>query len=76
MRDRPLSGSCDWREAASVLDVAADAISVRFGVLLAGSGAVHLVGPRFEVVEADEPVTRLAGVALAAEPRGLDFGPA
>jgi hypothetical protein len=76
MEDRPLRGTTAWTEAASVLDVAEDATSVHFGVLLAGAGAVDLAGPRFEVVSTDVPVTKTGRKPLAPEPQGLDFGAA
>ncbi len=74
MRDRPLRGATGWTETANVLDVAADAASVHFGLLLAGAGAVDLAGPRFEVVGADVLVTAVAPQPLAPEPQSLDFG--
>jgi hypothetical protein len=74
MNDRPLRGSTDWTEAANVLDVGQDAASVHFGVLLVGAGAVDLARPRFEVVGADVPVTRIPPKPLAVGPQGLDFG--
>ena len=76
MEDRALRGSAGWTAAANVLDVAADAESVHFGVLLAGAGAVDLAAPRFEVVGGDVPVTGARRRPLAAEPAGLDFGAA
>jgi len=47
---------------------------VHFGVLLVGAGAVDLARPRFEVVGADVPVTRIPPKPLAVGPQGLDFG--
>jgi hypothetical protein len=76
MQDRPLRGTTAWTEAANVLDVGEEAVSVHFGVLLAGAGAVDLAGPRFEVVGAEVPVTQAARRPLAPEPQGLDFGAA
>ena len=76
MNNRPLRGSTDWTEAASVLDVGEDAASVHFGVLLTGVGAVDLARPRFEAVGTDVPVTRMPRKPLAADPQGLDFGAA
>jgi hypothetical protein len=76
MEDRALRGTTDWTEAGNVLDVGRDAVSVHFGVLLGGAGAVDLARPRFEVVGADVPVTRVARRPLAAEPQGFDFGTA
>jgi hypothetical protein len=75
MNNRPLRGSTGWTEAANVLDVGEDAVSVHFGVLLAGAGAVDLARPRFEVVGTDVPVT-ISRRTLAAGPQGLDFGAA
>jgi hypothetical protein len=74
MQDRSLRGTTDWTEAANVLDVADDATSVHFGVLLGGAGAVELARPRFEVVGTDVPVTLIPRKPMASEPRGLDFG--
>jgi hypothetical protein len=76
MQDRSLRGTAAWTEVANVLDVAEDATSVHFGVLLAGAGAVDLAEPRFEVVGLDVPVTRTGRKPLAPEPQGLDFGAA
>jgi hypothetical protein len=76
MSDRPLRGSGDWTEAACVLDVAEDALSLHFGLLLAGEGAVDLARPRFEVVGAEVPVTQTPQRPLAAHPKGLDLGTA
>ena len=76
MEDRPLRGSTGWTEAANVLDVAEEAASLHFGVLLTGAGAVDLARPRFEVVDTDVPVTLDLRKPLAAGPQGLDFGAA
>jgi hypothetical protein len=76
MEERALHETTGWTEAANVLDVAADAASVHFGVLLAGAGAVDLAAPRFEAVSGDVPVTKAPVRPLAAEPQGLDFGAA
>lgn len=76
MDDRPLRGSTDWTEAANVLDVAEDAASLHFGVLLAGAGAVDLARPRFEAVGTDVPLSRAPRRPLPAGPQGLDFGAA
>ena len=74
MQDRPLRGTTDWTEAANVLDVGEDAVSVHFGVLLGGAGAVDLAELRFEVVGTDVPVSPITRKPMASEPRGLDFG--
>lgn len=69
-----MRGSTGWTMAANVLDVAEDAASVHFGLLLAGAGAVDLAQPHFEVVDTDVPVTKIPRRPLAAGPQGLDFG--
>jgi hypothetical protein len=76
MQDRAVRGTAGWTKAANVLDVAGDADSVHFGVLLAGAGAVDLAEPRFEVVGSDVPVTKAGRKPMPAAPRGLDFGTA
>jgi hypothetical protein len=76
MEDRPLRGSSGWTETTNVLDVAEEAASVHFGVLLTGAGAVDLAQPRFEVVSADVPITGDLRKPLPAGPQGLDFGAA
>lgn len=76
MQDRALRGTTGWAEAANVLDVAEDAVSVHFGLLLAGAGAVDLARPRFEVVGTGVPVTQIVRKPLAPEPQGFDFGAA
>ena len=76
MEERALRETTGWTEAANVLDVAADAASVHFGVLLAGAGAVDLAAPCFGEVGGDVAVTKAPLRPLAAEPQGLDFGAA
>jgi hypothetical protein len=76
MEDRPLRGSTGWTEAANVLDVAEEAASLHFGVLLTGAGAVDLARPRFEVVDTDVPITQDLRHPLPVGPQGLDFGAA
>jgi hypothetical protein len=71
MQDRPLRQSTGWVEAQIVLDVPADAVSVHFGALLVGAGALDLARPRFEDVGQADPVPLKS---LPEEPRGLDFG--
>ena len=76
MHDRPVRHTTDWAEASIVLDVADDAESLHFGMLLSGEGAVDLARPRFEEAAAAIPVTVVAGQAatLPDEPQALDFG--
>jgi hypothetical protein len=75
MRNRPLRDSNGWAEASIVLDVAQDAQSLHFGMLLRGGGAVDLARPSFGVADATTPVTVTADVdGLPDEPQAFDFG--
>src|SRR5947208_1415143 len=72
MQNRALTGTTDWRSAAVVLDVGADAVSIHFGVLLAGRGAVDVAKLGFD--EVDGTVAPTSPTRLADEPQDLDFG--
>ena len=74
MRDRALSQSTEWQQAAVVLDVSRDATSLHFGVLLSGAGAVDLAQTRFEAVGPEVPVTLKPPAPLPDEPQALNFG--
>ena len=75
MRNRPLRDSNGWAEASIVLDVAQDAQSLHFGMLLCGGGAVDLARPSFGVAAATTPVTVTADQdGLPDEPQAFDFG--
>ena len=76
MQNRPVRGTTDWIEGSIVLEVAEDAESLHFGMLLRGDGAVDLARPRFEEAAAAIPVTVTAsqGAGLPDEPQALDFG--
>jgi hypothetical protein len=49
MQTRPLRGNIDWTRAAVVLDVAADATSIHFGLLQDGNGSSWIDEASFEV---------------------------
>ncbi len=76
MQDRPVRDSISWTEAGIVLDVAEDAESLHFGMLLSGDGAVDLARPEFAEAAEAVPVTVRAdqGAPLPDEPQALDFG--
>jgi hypothetical protein len=74
MQNRPLRESADWARPEIVLTVPGDAISIHFGVLLDGAGAVEFSQARFEDVEDSVPVTSMGPIGLSDEPQGLDFG--
>ena len=74
MHDRPLKGSTEWTLATTVLDVPEDAVSLHFGALLSGAGALEITRPRFgEVDETVAVTTRPYAEMLPEEPQALDF---
>jgi hypothetical protein len=70
MESRPIKGSVDWKRYEVVLDVAADAKAVAFGVLLAGKGTVFMNGVAIDPVDKSVPTTV---VSAKPEPANLDF---
>jgi hypothetical protein len=73
MQDRPIRESADWARPEIVLSVPGDSISIHFGVLLDGAGAVEFSQARFEGVDDSVPVTSMGTIGLPHEPQGLDF---
>ena len=57
MANRPIQGTTGWTRYDVVLDVAADAVDVAFGVLMAGNGEAWLDGAVVEVVDDSVPTT-------------------
>jgi hypothetical protein len=75
MQDRPLKGTTGWTPAAIVMDVPEDAVSLHFGALLKGAGALEITSTRFGEVDETVPVTtRPYTETLPEEPQALDFG--
>ncbi len=76
MQDRPVRQTTGWTEASIVLDVASEARSLHFGMLLSGAGAVDLTRPKFEEASPASPVTAVPHQdrELPDEPQALDFG--
>ena len=70
--DGPLTGTQGWTTRHVVLDVPAEAVVVRYGFYLRGSGAAWAGDFTLREAEADEAVTK-APVGLLPEPRNLDF---
>lgn len=70
MQNRPIQATTDWIPYQVVLDVPTGATAINFGILLAGSGTVWLSSAKFEIVDAQTPVT---GATSPAEPLNLDF---
>lgn len=59
MMNRPITGTLDWTRKEIVLDVAADAAMVYFGILLSGPGEVWIGRATLEVVDKSVPTTEL-----------------
>lgn len=59
MANRPLTGTLDWNHYAIVLDVPESAAQISFGVLLSGSGQIHVDGFAFDEVPDTVPTTHL-----------------
>ena len=57
MANRPVQGTTPWTQYDVVLDVAADAVDLAFGVLLAGNGTVWLDGVDVAIVDDSVPTT-------------------
>jgi hypothetical protein len=76
MQDRPVRHTTGWTEASIVVDVADEATSLHFGMLLRGAGAVDLARPRFQEASRAVPVTAVPNQdrVLPDEPQALDFG--
>jgi hypothetical protein len=73
MENRAIKGTTGWQRYDVVLDVPTNATAISFGILLAGSGVVWLNGTKFDVVDADVPVTNTGEKVLPEKPINLDF---
>jgi hypothetical protein len=73
MESRPIRGTAGWTRHEVVLDVAAEAELVAFGVILDGTGAAWIDEVTFEVVGTDVPTTGQGFPAASRIPRNLDF---
>ena len=75
MLDRPLKGTTGWTPATIVMDVPEDAVSLHFGALLSGVGALEMTRTHFSEVDETVPVTaRPFAETMPEEPQALDFG--
>ena len=61
-QDNPIKGSSDWQLRSVTLDVPADATTLNFGVIDAGSGQVWIDQPTLEAVGDEVPVNRQPGL--------------
>lgn len=73
MENRAIKGTTGWQRYDIVLNVPKDATAISFGILLAGSGVVWLNDTKFDVVDADVPVTNTGEKVLSDKPINLDF---
>ncbi len=72
MQDRPVKGTTDWKKYEIVLDVPADASSLAYGALLAGTGQVWFDNIDFEIVDNSVPTTG-KWINTLKEPTNLNF---
>ena len=73
MQSRAVKGTTDWQRYDVVLDVAADARAIAFGVLLHGRGHGWISGVRFEQVGPEVATTGSGPSTLPDGPANLDF---
>lgn len=74
MQQRAIKGTSDWQKYDIVLDVADEAQSIAFGLLLTGKGQVWMDDLRFEAVGKDIPTTGAGlGQGAPASPANLNF---
>jgi len=62
-----LSGSAPWKKFQIVIDVPSDAASIRFGMLMYGTGTLWAAPFHFEQVDSSVPLT------APTQPRNLNF---
>jgi hypothetical protein len=62
MQDRPFRGTADWTSASVVLDVAPEARTIVYGMLLAGTGTARAGAIVLEPVDEATPPTRPPGI--------------
>jgi len=58
MSERPIKGTSDWAQYATVLDVPEESSLIAFGALLRGAGQIWVGDFAFEEVDESVPVTR------------------
>ena len=73
MQGRRITGTCDWAGHAVVLDVAAEAEVIAFGILLSGPGQVWLADVQLETVGPEVPTTDQTRPPLPEQPVNLSF---
>jgi|SRR5215471_6370180 len=73
MQSRAFKGTADWTTGSVVLDVAPEASSISFGVLLSGQGKLWLSDLKFEVVPTSVATTGSDMKPKTSEPENLGF---
>lgn len=73
MSERPISNSTNWSRYEIVLYVPKQAEAIAFGVLLVGSGEVHIDDLHFDGVGQDTAVSTGERSEFPSEPRNLSF---
>ncbi|MDX1579507.1 MAG: hypothetical protein R3266_13560 [Gemmatimonadota bacterium] len=68
MEDREIEGTEDWTEREIVLDVAPESVTILFGAMIAGDGALWVDDLAFEGVEEDVALTAEAEVVVDDAP--------
>jgi hypothetical protein len=75
MRNRPVSGTADWRKYDIVIDVAPNASNLAYGALLYGTGQIWFSNITFETVDNSVQTTDLLAIpnTVQTEPTNLNF---
>ncbi len=74
MQNRAIKGTKDWTRYDVVLDVAADATAIAYGILVSGEGTVWMNDVQFQIVDASTPVTdMMKSSSNLKKPTNLDF---
>jgi hypothetical protein len=73
MRNRPITGTNEWARHAIVLDMAEEAETIVFGLLLSLQGQVWMADVHLEVVSRDIPTTDILAEIASYFPVNLTF---
>ena len=73
MLHRQITGTNEWARHAVVLDVAEDAESIAFGILLSLNGQVWMADVHLDVVGPDVPTTDVLDEMNPCFPVNLEF---
>jgi fructose-specific component phosphotransferase system IIB-like protein len=73
MRNRPITGTNEWAHHEIVLDVADNAETIVFGILLSQNGQVWMADVHLDVVGPEVPTTDLLAEMVPYFPVNLEF---